>query len=43
MKKYLLLAAASLLMAQVASAADIKKGEDLVNKGGCIALSLIHI
>ncbi len=37
MKKYVLLAAASLLMAQVASAADIKKGEELVNKGGCIA------
>ena len=37
MKKYFLLAAASLALAQVASAADIKKGEDLVNKGGCIA------
>jgi cytochrome c553 len=37
MKKFVLLAAASLVMAQAASAADIKKGEDLVNKGGCIA------
>ncbi|MBN2691332.1 MAG: c-type cytochrome, partial [Burkholderiaceae bacterium] len=37
MKKFVLLAAASLVMAQAANAADIKKGEDLVNKGGCIA------
>ena len=37
MKKFVLLAATSFLLAQVANAADIKKGEDLVNKGGCIA------
>ncbi|MGC9162264.1 MAG: c-type cytochrome [Thiomonas sp.] len=37
MNKFVLLAAASLLMAQGASAANIKKGEELVNKGGCIA------
>ena len=37
MKKFLMLAAASLALSQMAHAADIKKGEELVNKGGCIA------
>lgn len=37
MKKFLMLAAAALALSQVAHAADIKKGEELVNKGGCIA------
>ena len=40
MKKIVLLAATALALAQMsqlANAADLKKGEELVNKGGCIA------